>query len=89
VPLDIVCNVKKSHAITSYRTATIRDTVVKYFKTGQRIPILDIIEGHPNCVLDYLEVRRILADDLLTETNSLYQYRVEIMMNYTRQTTEA
>jgi len=78
--------VKKSNITRGGREYAIRDIVSCYFKIGRIITIYDY-SGDGSTNVGKMKVRDIITDNILPESNELYNYNLTYLINATVLTT--
>ena len=78
--------VKKSNITIGGREYAIRDIIAGYFKVGKVITIYDY-SGDGSTNVGKMKVRDIITDNILPESNDLYNYNLTYLINATVLTT--
>jgi hypothetical protein len=72
--------VKKSGSTISYQKYLLRDVLMKYFKTGQSIPLYHYTGTSD--LLTYIKVRDLLDDFPIPEDQTKTGYQISFLLNY-------
>ncbi len=80
--------VDKSGVTMSHKHYYLRDKIFNYFKVKQNIALRSYADSGTT-LLAYMQVREVVTDRVIGETNEYYQYATAFSLDFVRKTTEA